>query len=301
MQHTCSTIDGDAIYLGLKVRDYDAKIGMVVRGPNGYELEDETCHSGPGHNGHWWTVCPDRPYHDHELETHKCSGSIFDGSRLTTRDRDGKPIPQLELGGRAKLARNVLKSTAGASAGEKLYCRKCKQWRTVIDFSEGASGRITFLLMKCGHRRTSQPDARLAVLSPSSPGETADERAARHHAKAVRDADYEAKRRDELAQDERRRQVERKVSSRLAGGSRPSEIAMELADESRRQTAALAELVSAADAAAAADAALLSAVRSARDAGASWAQIGAMFGTSRQAAFQRFADRLAGEALQLEL
>ena len=96
MDHVCRTTDGVAIEVGLRVIDYDMKQGVVVNEPRGDFLTatvtDEAmasgnphpgCWSGLGSNGHWWTVCPDDAGHDH-MEGH-CRGSIFDGSRLTTR------------------------------------------------------------------------------------------------------------------------------------------------------------------------------------------------------------------------
>jgi hypothetical protein len=81
--HECHTYDGKVITLGLKVRDYDNKIGMVVRPPHDYELADDVCWPAVGHNGHWWDVCSDREGHTHEIGV--CRGHGFDGSRMTTR------------------------------------------------------------------------------------------------------------------------------------------------------------------------------------------------------------------------
>ena len=81
-QHECRTRDRVPIKLGLRVIDYDAKPGVVVRHPYRWDLEDEICWPELGHNGHWWEVCPDRPDHFHN---ERCSGGSFDGSRLTTR------------------------------------------------------------------------------------------------------------------------------------------------------------------------------------------------------------------------
>lgn len=76
MAHICTTYDGVPIVVGLRVVDYDALTGTVVEAPKAYELahDPDGCHSGPGHNGHWWMVKRD-------------DGSVkeFDGSRLTTR------------------------------------------------------------------------------------------------------------------------------------------------------------------------------------------------------------------------
>lgn len=73
--HTCHTFDGVPIRVGLRVKDYDAMTGTVVQAPRAYEIEfDAVCHSGPGHNGHWWTVRRDDG-----------TEKEFDGSRLTTR------------------------------------------------------------------------------------------------------------------------------------------------------------------------------------------------------------------------
>jgi hypothetical protein len=89
--HVCKTYDGVPIKLGLRVVDYDNRVGTVVAEPweftRGVELGlpvEAGCWSGPGSRGHWWGVCPDRPGHAHELG--KCRGAgDFDGSRLTTR------------------------------------------------------------------------------------------------------------------------------------------------------------------------------------------------------------------------
>jgi len=83
MVHTCHTADGVEVRLGLRVRDYDNRIGVVVEAPRDYELIDDVCWPCAGHNGHWWTVCSDREGHVHEVGT--CNGAQFDGSRMTTR------------------------------------------------------------------------------------------------------------------------------------------------------------------------------------------------------------------------
>jgi hypothetical protein len=80
--HICTTFDGVEIHLGLRVRNYDNVVGVVVEAPHDYELADDTCWSQAGHNGHWWAVCTDGPGHTHDST---CRGKSFDGSRLTTR------------------------------------------------------------------------------------------------------------------------------------------------------------------------------------------------------------------------
>lgn len=81
--HVCHTADGVDITLGLRVRDYDNRVGVVVGAPPAWDLDDATCWPSLGHNGHWWAVCPDRVGHVHG--TTECRGGSFDGSRMTTR------------------------------------------------------------------------------------------------------------------------------------------------------------------------------------------------------------------------
>jgi hypothetical protein len=89
MEHECKTYDGVPIKLGLRVRDYDNKVGTVVREPHDYELNDDVCWPEVGHGGHWWSVCEDREGHIHNFSIgspDRCRGGSFDGSRMTTRD-----------------------------------------------------------------------------------------------------------------------------------------------------------------------------------------------------------------------
>lgn len=81
--HICHTSDGVPISIGLRVRDYDNKIGTITRAPDVYELSATTCWPAPGHNGHWWGVTREDG-----------TFSTFDGSRLTTKQLDGTPIGQ---------------------------------------------------------------------------------------------------------------------------------------------------------------------------------------------------------------
>jgi hypothetical protein len=84
MKHECKTSDGVVIVLGLRVRDYDHRIGMVVEAPHDYEFNDEVCWPRLHHNGHWWGVCTDSEGHKHVIGECRATGH-FDGSRMTTR------------------------------------------------------------------------------------------------------------------------------------------------------------------------------------------------------------------------
>lgn len=89
--HECKTYDGVVIKLGLEVTDYDGKRGTVVCVPSRWDLDDSECWPVPGHNGHWWGVCPNRENHVHEYEpevSNGCRGKIFDGSRLLANKRE---------------------------------------------------------------------------------------------------------------------------------------------------------------------------------------------------------------------
>lgn len=87
--HKCITQEGEQIFLGMRVIDYDCRPGMVVELPDEilrpefYGEPSKTCWSCAGNRGHWWGICPDREGHTHEIG--KCRGSQFDGSRLTIR------------------------------------------------------------------------------------------------------------------------------------------------------------------------------------------------------------------------
>ena len=80
--HVCRTYDGVDIHIGLKVTDYDNKLGTVVEMPSDWDMNDPVCWAETGHNGHWWGVCSDRPGHKHGK---LCRGKIFDGGRLLAK------------------------------------------------------------------------------------------------------------------------------------------------------------------------------------------------------------------------